>query len=218
MESITLHLIDKLMIDSYDALPVGKYLQILDACQSDGMEDVDKQIAMLAVLSGKTEDELLNLPLAEYTEMSARSKFLMTAPVLEKKAEPSYKVGQWILIPVIDVKKITVAQYIDFQTFAKGKEARVVELLSCLLVPEGMRYNDGYDVLEVQQAIRDHMSVSEAMSVYAFFLLSSRRSMRAILYSLVFATAALKVPLKKKVRMMTRIWTAARALRQNGVG
>ena len=46
----------------------------------------------------------------------------------------------------------------------------MAELLSCLLVPVGCRYNEGYDILEVQQALKDNLSVTDALSLSAFFL------------------------------------------------
>lgn len=80
-----------------------------------------------------------------------------------------YRVGDWELVPVADARKITVAQYVDFQTFCTEPE-HIVELLSVLMVPRGCAYNQGYDVAEVQAAIREGMSVEEVLRVSAFFL------------------------------------------------
>ena len=46
----------------------------------------------------------------------------------------------------------------------------LVQTLSTLLVPKGKKYNDGYDMDAVQQAIRDNLSVADVVSLYAFFL------------------------------------------------
>ena len=51
-----------------------------------------------------------------------------------------------------------------------------MEFLSVILVPKGHRYNDGYDIIEVQRAIREEMSVSDGVSLAGFFLTWCRKS------------------------------------------
>jgi len=157
-------------IDNYRDLPVGKYEEIVRLCEQE-MSEVDRKVAILAVLTGKTEDEILHLPLPTFTEYSKKSRFLEREcpdnliPAVRK----SYSLGDFVLVPVTDIRKINAAQYIDFQTFSKEKEKRMVEMLSCFLVPRGMDYNEGYDVLEVHDAIREEMSVAELLALVAFF-------------------------------------------------
>ena len=157
-------------IDNYRDLPVGKYEDIVRLCNED-MTDVDRKVAILAILTGKTEDEILHLPLPTFTEYSAKSRFLEheCPENLIPGVSKAYHLGGFVLLPVTDIRKITAAQYIDFQTFSAEKETRMVEMLSCFLVPRGMDYNEGYDVLEVHQAIRDEMSVAEMLALLAFF-------------------------------------------------
>ena len=157
-------------IDNYRDLPVGKYEEIVRICEQE-MTEVDRKVAILSVLTGKTEDEILHLPIPTFTEYSRRSRFLESEcpdnliPAVRK----SYALGGFVLLPVTDIRKINAAQYIDFQTFSKEKEKRMVEMLSCFLVPRGCDYNEGYDVLEVHDAIRNEMSVAELLALVAFF-------------------------------------------------
>ena len=157
-------------IDNYRDLPVGKYEEIVRLCNEE-MTEVDRKVAILSVLTGKTEDEILHLPLPVFTEYSAKSRFLeRECPEnLIPGVSKVYHLGGFVLLPVTDIRKITAAQYIDFQTFSAQKETRMVEMLSCFLVPKGMDYNEGYDVLEVHQAIREEMSVAEMLALIAFF-------------------------------------------------
>ena len=73
-------------------------------------------------------------------------------------------------MPTMDYRKMETAQYVDFQTFAPMVETHMAELLSCLLIPIGCRYNEGYDLLEVQQALKDKLSVTNAVALLAFLL------------------------------------------------
>ena len=53
-----------------------------------------------------------------------------------------------------------------------------MEFLSVILVPKGHRYNEGYDILEVQKAIREEMSVSDGVSLAGFFLTWCSKSIK----------------------------------------
>ena len=167
-------------IDNYRDLPVGKYEEIVRLC-NDEMTEVDRKVAILSILTGKTEDEILKLPLPTFTEYSAKSRFLeKECPEnLIPGVSRAYHLGGFVLLPVTDIRKITAAQFIDFQEFSKQKETKMVEMLSCFLVPRGKDYGEGYDVLEVHQAIREEMSVAEMLALIAFFfgkfIKSSRR-------------------------------------------
>lgn len=173
------------IIDSFAALPVGVWLQILAVNKDDTRDEVDKQVGTLALLTGRTERELLNIPIAEYSALARKADFLASVPERLPRAARSYKAGAFTLRAQTDLNKITAAQYIDFQTFAPEGEARLVELLSVALVPDGCDYNDGtYDLGAVQDAIREGISVEQALSLTAFFLgkfaaliVSTRRSL-----------------------------------------
>lgn len=196
------------MIDNYKDLKVGRYLDILEACKDRG-DELETQVSFIAALSGKTEDEILNMPITEYAALARSASFLSQAPELPEKPAKVYEAGGFRLVPTIDAEKMTTAQYIDFQTFAKCKESRVIEILSCMLVPEGKRYNDGYDILEVQAAIRDHMSVADAMGAYAFFLNSCKKSIRSTLFCSAMKVAREKMPLKEKISIIKTLKKAA---------
>ena len=172
-------------IDNYRKLPIGKYIDIVKLCETE-MDEVDRKVKIVGILTGLTDDEVLNLPLPEFTECCAKAKFLdkecpgNLIPSLSK----SYPVGDFVLVPVTDMRKVTTAQYIDFQTFAKDKEHNFVEMLSCFLVPKGMDYNEGYDILEVHNAIKAEMSVAEVLALLAFFFRKWVQSIRSTQSSL----------------------------------
>ena len=191
-------------IDNYRDLPVGKYEEIVRICEQE-MTEVDRKVAILAVLTGKTEGEILHLPIPTFTEYSRRSRFLESEcpdnliPAVRK----SYALGGFVLLPVTDIRKINAAQYIDFQTFSKEKEKRMVEMLSCFLVPRGCDYNEGYDVLEVHDAIRNEMSVAELLALVAFFFGRFLKSTRS---TLTYSIRLLKKTNPEKAREAETIY------------
>lgn len=194
-------------IDNYRDLPYGKYEEIMRLCE-DEMNEVDRKVAILAVLTGKTEDEILHLPLPTFTEYSKKSRFLEheCPENLIPAVRRSYALGGFVLLPVTDIRKITAAQYIDFQTFSKEKEKRMVEMLSCFLVPRGMDYNEGYDVLEVHDAIRNELSVAELLALVAFFF---GRFLKSTTHTLTYSMRILR---KKDPEMAKKFTTMYRDL------
>jgi hypothetical protein len=190
------------IIDNYRELPIGKYEEIVKLCKTE-MTEVDRKVAILSVLTGLTEDEVLHLPLATFTDYSTKARFIEheCPENLIPGVAKSYPIGGFVLLPVTDIRKITAAQYIDFQTFAQDRENKVVELLSCFLIPRGCDYNEGYDVLDVHTAIREEMSVAEGLALLAFFFKGWLTSIRNTLSSSEKMIKRVKNPTKRKELM-----------------
>lgn len=170
------------IIDNYRKLPIGKYIDIVRLCETE-MDDVDRKVKIVGILTGLTDDEVLALPLTDFTECCAKARFIdLPCPeTLIPSVSKSYPVGGFNLVPVTDMRKVNTAQYIDFLTFSKDKEHNIVEMLSCFLVPKGMDYNEGYDILDVHNAIKEEMSVAEVLAVLAFFFGSWTKSLHSTL-------------------------------------
>ena len=158
------------IIDNYRNLPVGKWLEILELSKDENVDALEQQVKTIAILTGLTEDEVLDLPIMEYKSLAAKTKFLEKDYDGKLQIAKSYGLNGMELIPVKDFNKITTAQYVDYQTFSKEGDMYLVQTLSTLLVPKGKKYNDGYDMDAVQQAIRENLSVADVLSLYAFFL------------------------------------------------
>ena len=204
-------------IDNYRDLPLGKYEEIVKICDTE-MSEYERRVAIVAILSGLTEDEVLRLPLPTFTDYSARSRFIEheCPDNMIPGVSRNYPIGGFVLIPVTDIRKITAAQYIDFQTFAQDRENKTVELLSCFLIPRGCEYNEGYDVLEVHNAIREEMSVAEALALLAFFFKGWLLSIRSTLSYSARVVRKIKNP-KKKAELMMKIQDLLDSL-TDGVG
>ena len=176
-------------------------------------EDLDKQVEIIAILSGKTADEVLLLPLAEYSAMAAKTAFL------REYCKPTEIGEDWRyedLVPVTDFRKINTAQYIDFQTFSKDFPHTLPQLLSVFLVPEGMAYNDGYDVLFVQEQVKK-IPLADALGLAAFFF---ARFVRLTEDSLTSWASDLKKNRNEKQRkeIQKRIQAVEILLRSGGAG
>ena len=164
------------IIDNFNRLTLGQYQEIQEISGNESLEDIDKQVQILSVLTGVAEEEILHLPIQEYKELVVKSGFLNPENINYHPIAKKYILGGFELIPCRDFRKLETCQYIDFQTYAPDLDNHLVEFLSVILVPKGHRYNEGYDILEVQKAIREEMSVSDGVSLAGFFLTWCRKS------------------------------------------
>lgn len=203
------------MITNYDELNVGQYLELLAVEKTEGLEDIDKQVKMVSILSGLSEDELLHMEIGKYTMLARAADFLSEAPE-DAAIKDKYEAGGMTLVPCKDFRKLETGQYIDFKAYATDIEKYFVEFISVLLIPEGHRYGEGYDIAEVQAAVKA-MPVPEAMGVIAFFFASYRNLMLDSLNYSETEAKKLADP-KERERMMKQIAEARAALQASGDG
>ena len=75
--------------------------------------------------------------------------------------------------------KLSAGQFVDFQSYMR--DFKLEEILSVFLIPQYRKwgrwhthkYNDGYDVIEVQEFLLNNMTVGTAQDLSNFFLTSS---------------------------------------------
>lgn len=179
------------IVNNYRDLTMGKYFDILEVSRDNNLDELEKQVQIISLLSGKTTDEILDLPIGEYRDAVRQMAFLEhPSPDDKIRVARNYFKGGMELIPTTDFRKITTAQYIDFQNLTKLGEDKVVEVVSCFLVPRGCKYGKGYDIADVQKAIREEMTVAEVLALSAFFL----RKFALLIHS---SLSSCKVELKK---------------------
>lgn len=204
------------MINDYKKLPIGKWMEIRDIQRDEAIDDnYTKTVAMLSVLSDIAEEDLYDKKLEDFSRMTGEMSFLLKevpqVPVCDK-----YKMGGYELVLVNSLRDLTASQFIDYQTFVKDTDRYIVELLSIFLVPKGKKYCKDYDIADVQKAIRENMSIADAMSVSAFFL-----DLFKVLYKSmrIYLTKTLKKMKKKmKAEEATQIEQALQNLENVGDG
>lgn len=197
------------MITDYKDLTLYKYLEISKITEAENLSTNERNLAILAILTDKTEDDLLDLPIGEFSQLMSQAAFLTEkAPTVGVRKK--YTCGLFTLVPSEDIMKMTAGQYIDFQEYATMKD--LAGILSTVLVPRGHRYGDGYDPQHVREAILNKLPITDANALMAFFLRRCNASIRAIL----FCSAWIRKLKGKQRRTMRRQIRAD--LRENGAG
>jgi len=202
------------MITSYSNLPMGKYQRVIEALKQN--EDaIDAHVEMLSILYDLTPEEVMNMPLEQYQELSFNCSFLMQPlPPVKGRICKEYKFGDMVLVPTTDIKKFSAAQYIDYQQMIQ-EDGKLIELMSCLLVPKGCKYAQGYDIADVHKVIAEYMCVSDVMEMSAFFLRKLKNSISNTLSCLELDMTLSRDKDKRRMINLSRI---IRHSLKNGVG
>lgn len=205
------------IIDSYDKLPLGVYLDIVALVEDTDLEEDDRQLSIIALLTGETEDTLLKLPILDFRKLAEKARFLEDQVPRPAAVPKVIRLGGIDLVPTTKVTKITTAQFVDYQTFAKEGHKRLVEQLSCFLIPSGCEYNEGYDIEDVQTSIRDNLTVTQAQGLAAFFF---SRWTRLVGSSLIYSALMVRRirPKAKRREMQAQIRQAWEDFKRNGDG
>lgn len=106
-------------------------------------DDTEKMISVAEIILG---NDVTNLPLKEFNEQMKRLEFLkeeIPTSVPPKKFEIN---GKKYFMDCL-LGNITTAQYVDFNNYSNTGD--FAKMLSVFVIPEGHKYNDGYDMLEV---------------------------------------------------------------------
>lgn len=173
---------------SFNELPIGKYFQIKEEL-TDITDEQERVFTLIASLCEVEVEDVYKSPMKELSALINEIKWF-SEPVKPTKAPRRIKLGGFTLKPSYDVKDINVQQYIDYSIYSKDREKFYVENLCTFLIPEGKVYNDGYDIVEVQNVVREQLSIQTSESLYMSFAKSSRRllnrSLRSLAMSLIW--------------------------------
>ena len=204
------------MIDNYSKLTIGKYLEVRDIIE-EGLEEIEQQAALIAVLNDMDVEDVLDLPLGTYHKLLQSIAFLLELPSPRQAPPTKYKIGGMELESMLNISDMSVAQFIDYQTFLKDTDKYLVEMLSVFLIPKGKKYNDGYDIIEVQNVIRDNLSIIDALSLSAFFLQWYQALTKATVTFLVRKMKRL-MRKEKNMELKEKYQQAITHLEQSGLG
>ncbi len=156
------------MIDSYRKLTIAKYDEIKKIMEKD-IEDIDKQVELIACLADMDVDAVYNLPLTKYEQMVNSIEFLYELPKPKSNIPSKLVIGDYKYTIMKNVEKMTTGQYIDLQNYMKN-DMGVAYILTTIIIPEGCTYDDGdYNIDDLQKDIYNYLNVEDALSI-AFFL------------------------------------------------
>lgn len=163
-------------------ITIEKHKQIQRLLKENNVEDMQEvQAEWLAIYADTDLDTIMNYPLTKYHKLVEKfyADYFTDFSKAEPKIKDKYTAGDMVLVPMLDFTQITVAQMMDFSVLSTDPIENIEKLLAIFLIPKGKKYNDGYDLLEVQKAILK-MDFNEVSPLLAFFLSWFTRCRQAI--------------------------------------
>lgn len=166
---------------------------------NDEEQTLELNVKLLSILCDVDEDTVGDLPLTEFSELIAKTEFLKDMP--KYTIETKYKIGDREFDVQTNLRTLTTAQFIDFQTMVKEPDKNLSNLLACFMLPKGKKYGEDYDIIEVAEFLKKNMSIATARSVMFFFTLEYQALQKTILR---YSIKDLKKQMKKEKNEETK--------------
>lgn len=164
-------------------ITLGLFLKIRDIIE------VKDEYVVLNLLDLIYGIDSASLPITEFSKYKDALEFLnKDVPVVNLKEK--YEINGTVYNSGYNLSEISAAQFIDYQNYTK--ENRFEDYLSVFFIPEGHKYNDGYDMNKVKKDLLD-LDFPTVKSICFFFTMQSQKLYQAFLSSL-------KRTVKKKVK------------------
>jgi hypothetical protein len=177
------------MINKYHDLTIEKYIELYEF-DIYGMEEIDIQSNIIAILADMTVDEVLDLPITEYKKMAQQTAFMRQPPQVKPRRISNITINGKEFNVLDRIESMTAGQYIDYQTYIqKGDVKMLPYILSCLIIPKGEKYGDSDTIEDIKQ-----MSVEEALTISNFFM---KQSLSLIKNTLRYSEWLIKRKMKK---------------------
>ena len=193
----------------WENISIDKYYYIKDILDDETDDDITKNVKMVAIMLDKDEQEVWDMDMAQAGDYISRLQFLGKFE-LPKNPNMKIKLPGYDLVVMKDLTKISVAQYVDFQNFIKMPLREGMEkILSIFLIPEDHKYNDGYDIIDLQKVIRENLSFRVAEGLLGFFM---EKYGKSLIHSLVYCRR--QVRKTKDPEMMERLEKTEKEIQQ----
>ena len=183
----------KLKYNSPGDLPLAKYLKTLEIFNDESLSDLDKNIEILAIYADTTVDEILKLrPDEAGFYMAEMSNVISSYKPSNSKHPKKIKINDQVYKVNYNIGKLNMAQYIDFQQTIVKKNylENLPALLSIFIIPNGHKYNDDYDIIELRRILENNITLDEALSIIFF---SKMKSISLIKLKLLYYKLMLKI-------------------------
>lgn len=179
----------------WNGVSIDQWKEMVEVAQEEGLSPIDLNIEFISILSGIEVDDILALPLGELGKINKEIEFIGTAPEPAKDVKKSYKIAGKKYNVFKNLGEIQTSQYLDFQNYSRDMDKNIGEILAVFLIPDGHKYNDGYDLDETIKAIKgnDGIHVRDALALMSFF---GSLFLKSILSSLQYSTKEVRKMMK----------------------
>lgn len=153
----------------WDEVTLGQFADLERLYKGEASKGVDA-VDLISIMSGRTKDEVMALPLDFMETMSIHLVFLETQPEIEKPINSIEIDGDTYIINVKE--KLKFGEYIDFDQLIKSDPCDYPSMLAILCRKEGEVYDSDFIANEFQKRVDmfAKQPVTKILPLIAFFL------------------------------------------------
>lgn len=187
------------MINSWNELTIQKFYELEQYLQLEN--ESDRVVGIVSLVTGKPISEIEELNVLDILKLKRSITWIAEEPKYNKKPKkkielPDFGTCELVLNPT----KMSIAQYIDFQTVYNNLDENIEQILSIFAVPKGKKYGEGYDIAEFSQSIRNNVDIITAKEAVFFILRRFNKSTCNTLTYLISKKQATKLITMNKAK------------------
>lgn len=203
----------ELIYHKWDDVPIKIYKEITQIVEGE-LGETEKAVALIAALCGVPEDEVWALSLPEVGSLSRQTAWVWSFDYNKDKKPHKLRVAGGEYVVNYDVSKMSIAAYVDFQTYFKNRDKFMGALLTTFVIPKGHKYADDYDVAELAKIFEAEIPITTYNTLLYFFVLTSLNSIRG---TQIYSALMIKKMLKNKNLTETEREKIMETLKKNKV-
>ena len=154
-------------------ISIKLFYEINDILIDKTTSDIEKKISLIALLSNTDESQVRDMSLTDFNKCLTDIEWLNSPNFNRDTNIKTLEIDGKKYNIVRKLKNITIAQYIDFQTFWQKKDLKhyTGNLLACFILPStSKKYAEDYDPLELADLLNNNLDIVTAQSLLFFFL------------------------------------------------
>lgn len=166
----------------WEDVTIEEFKQIQILLSDEELDEEDKALGLVALFS---DDDPLQTDFREFRKRLENIQFI------GKEIKPAEVKKEYVLGGVKyklnkNIYNLTTSQYIDYTSYLKNLDSDTLyeDVLSVYLIPDGCKYNVGYDIDETKRIIRNNIPITDALGIYNFFFLFFRNYIQISLHYL----------------------------------
>jgi hypothetical protein len=206
--------------NKYSEVTINEYLQIIDVLQSNELEEIDKIVGIVSILSSLDVDIIQSIPITDF-QILAKEILFINNPIDKIKLLDTYQINGVHYVVTYNFQKLNVQQYIDLQYLInKDITENIHKLLSLFFIPAkekktiyGKRYvalkYGKYDIEQVSNDLLNHLTIDIANSLTLFFYQQTKilidHTQRYLIYQLKKLMKQNKIDKKLQTKLINII-------------
>lgn len=182
---------------NWSNITLEQYLEIQAIKEIDSM---DVMVELIRILF-KIEDPE-SLPYTEFIKYSQELSF-MSKDIERVPLKDTYQINGRNYKLENNVMKLTTSQVIDYRNYSK-EDNHITKILSVFLIPEGHKYNDGYDIEQVINDLLD-LDIQTVVSILDFFTICWKEFIKVSVAYLTNQLQTMNLPEEKKKEIQEKV-------------